>query len=280
MKSIIKQILIEEKQKKSYYERLNGSKLKKSVYKQIHNYINEENRNGDMRYFYAADIISEVSERFAIDYTTSSYLVFKYLIDDDFAPTRNYNLSDWLYKSNNVLGFLKSSGYYEKYVDIHSFHDLIIEDDKVILDVEWIDFTNWFTEPETAEQALGEDWAEFFDIWRKDTDFEEICDLLDDEAVKYVIERLIEEYDGKDIYGLEHREEFEHLHGINDFFNMREKADEIRQITDPYTLHVLIEESDLSGAEVVDDMYSDYNIAYNLVAEDEIFKECKSEIEG
>tara|TARA_B110000211_G_scaffold70608_1_gene81734 strand:+ start:576 stop:1661 length:1086 start_codon:yes stop_codon:yes gene_type:complete len=277
MKSLIRKLLTEEKQKKSFYSRFNKGGLKKAVDKQIDAYMGEIGR---LHNFYGSDIISEVAQKWALDYTTSSYLIFKYLMERDEDPTTIYNMSDWLYKSNDVLDFLKSSGYYEKYVELHSFHDLIIEDGKVILDVEWIDFANWFDEPEVVEKALGEDWAEFFDIWRKDTEFLEICELLDDEAVKYVLERLIEDYDGKDIYGLNHREEFTYLHGDNDFFNMSEKADEVRQITDRYNLNVFIDESDLSQSEVVDDMYNEYSNAYNLVAEDEIFKECKSEIES
>jgi hypothetical protein len=276
MKSLIRKILTEEKQKKSFYSRFNGGGLEKASTKVVSKYIEGI---GHLHNFYGDTIITEMRDKFALDYTTASYLVFKGLMNIDEDPTELYNLSDWLYKSDDPIDFLKSSGYYGEHINLGSFHDVVEHKGTYTLDTDWIDLVDWFDDSSIAEQGLGEDWGEFFQIWRGDVDFEEVCNSLDREAIDYVLDRIIRDYEGKDIYGLEHREEFTHLHGINDFFNVSEKANEIKEITDPYNLHVFIEESDLYESDLVSDMYMEYNVAYNLATEDDVFKECKSTIE-
>jgi hypothetical protein len=105
----------------------------------------------------------------------------------------------------------------------------------------------------------------------------DITEALSDENIKYIIDYIIENYNGQSIGDLSHRDEFEGLLNEDGELIVDER---LRTITDGYNLGILIDESDLSHEDIADNLTGAYNRAHNSAAEGELWKEAKDEIEG
>ena len=187
-------------------------------------------------------------------------------------------LCDFTYRSNDVMGLLKASGYYDEYVlNRDSFRDIKkTEDGRILFSVDhWVDFAPLFRNEGVAEQVLSEDWFELYGYY--DHPITEVVDALSDENVKYVIEAIIEKHEGESISGLEHREEFEDL--LNEDGDLV-IDDRLKTITDSYNLGILLSESELVDSDISSDLTNAYSNAYNSAAEGELWEEAKDKIEG
>lgn len=270
-------LIKEENKKISSYEKIKSHKIFPHLIDFIKNKENEESN-----YLYSihhyTEIIDEMVENYGIPYTLGAFTLLYYLIQDNVDPQEIMSLSDFTYRSNDVMGLLKASGYYDEYVlDRDSFRDIKkTEDGRILFSVDhWIDFAPLFREEGIAEQVLSEDWFELYDYY--DHPITEVVDALSNENVKYVIETIIEKHRGESISGLEHREEFEDL--LNEDGDLI-IDDRLKTITDSYNLGILLSESELLDSDISSDLNSAYNSAYNSAAEGELWEEAKNEIEG
>jgi hypothetical protein len=75
----------------------------------------------------------------------------------------------------------------------------------------------------------------------------DITEALSDENIKYIIDYIIENYNGQSIGDLSHRNEFEGLLNEDGELIVDER---LRTITDGYNLGILIDESDLSHEDI------------------------------
>jgi hypothetical protein len=280
MKSLIRKILLEEK-KMSRYDRIKNSKIKKYTDKYL-----TKAAGGD-KYISAREEISHLEETLSLDYTDASFLVFTWLFENDYDVLSYDKMDEYLYKSDDPVGFLKSSGYYDAEIKPTDFQDIEgTEDGKLILRVDgWSDFKEYFDEEEIAERVLGEDWAELFDTWGH-TDLDEICGALNDKAILDVINHIIDNVDY--IGEIGHRDEFTEQMGevgsdMEGVIDVKRFANDLRNI-DGYNLCILIDEgTDIDGGDTLDEvergLRSAYNNAFNGAAEDEIFTQLREEIE-
>jgi len=271
-------LIKEENKKISSYEKIKSHK----IFPHLLDFIKDkENEESDYMYstHHYGQIITDMTETYGIPYTLGAFTLLYYLIEDGVDPQEIMSLSDFTYKSNDIMGLLKASGYYDKYVlnRDDSFRDIKkTEDGRILFSVDhWVDFAPLFREESIAEQVLSEDWFEFYDYYNYP--ITEVVDALSDENVKYVIEAIIEKHEGESISGLEHREEFEDL--LNEDGDLI-IDDRLKTITDSYNLGILLSESELHDSDIASDLNSAYNSAYNSAAEGELWGEAKDEIEG
>lgn len=270
-------LIKEENKKISSYEKIKSHKIFPHLIDFIKNKENEESN-----YMYSIhhynEIIDEMVENYGIPYTLGAFTLLYYLIQDNVDPQEIMSLSNFTYKSNDVMGLLKASGYYDEYVlDRDSFRDIKkTEDGRILFSVDhWVDFAPLFREEDTAEQVLSEDWFELYDYYNYP--ITEVVDALSNENVKYVIEAIIEKHRGESISGLEHREEFEDL--LNEDGDLI-IDDRLKTITDSYNLGILLSESELLDSDISSDLNNAYNSSYNSATEGELWEEAKDEIEG
>ena len=280
MNPIIKKILREQKVFKTHFQKLYGSRLKGVVYNVIDKIAEDEDDGIEYAF---EDIISELQKKLALTYSDASFYLFSYLIEhiEDDPINSGRGLEDWLYKTDDEIDFLKTSGYYEKYIDYTEFTDVDVVEDKIIFSVpDWIDFSEWFDDTNVSVEVFSEDWSELFDLWGED--FETICGYLDETSIKHITDIIIKENKGKRISGLGHRDEFDHMLDDNDEILVDgHNIQNIKNIDDGYNLHVFIEEGDFEGkSELIREMRSLYGLSYNTAAEADIFKLLQSEITG
>ncbi len=232
-------LIKEENKKISSYEKIKSHR----IFPHLLDFIKDkENQEHDSFYstHYYSEIIDEMVENYGIPYTLGAFTLLYYLIEDGADPQEFMSLSDFTYKSNDVMGLLKASGYYDEYVlNRDSFRDIKkTEDGRILFSVDqWVDFAPLFSEESIAEQVLSEDWFEMYSYY--DRPITEVVDDLSDENVKYVIEAIIEKHRGESISGLEHREEFEDL--LNEDGDLV-IDDRLKTITDSYNLGILLSE--------------------------------------
>jgi hypothetical protein len=282
MKSIIRNILLEEVEKKSRYLKINDSRLGKVILQEIENYDDGDD------YYEIEGLFTDISEKYAIEKEYVKFIYFKNLIDQGNDPEKESYLSDWLYKVSDVMSFLIDSGYYNKFINLTHFNDIWkIGDDKYVFIVDsWYDFSYLFDDPYIPEQVLSEDWAEIFDTWYG-TDLDEIFNSLNDKGIRVIQDFIIENV--SHIVDIGHREEFnEHGMGITGavgsdeegVIDVQSNVENIRQITDNYNLLLLVDEGDFPEKdELISNLKSAYNNSYNGAAEDELFEQIKSQIE-
>ena len=271
-------LIKEENKKISSYEKIKSHR----IFPHLLDFIKDK-ENEESNYMYSTqhytEIIDEMVENYGIPYTLGAFTLLYYLIEDGVDPQEIMSLSDFTYKSNDIMGLLKASGYYDKYVlnRDDSFRDIKkTEDGRILFSVDhWVDFAPLFREESIAEQVLSEDWFEFYDYYNYP--ITEVVDALSDENVKYVIEAIIEKHRGESISGLDYREEFEDL--LNEDGDLI-IDDRLKTITDSYNLGILLSESELHDSDIASDLNSAYNSAYNSAAEGELWGEAKDEIEG
>ena len=270
-------LIKEENKKISSYEKIKSHK----IFPHLLDFIKDkENEESDYMYstHHYGQIITDMTETYGIPYTLGAFTLLYYLIEDGVDPQEIMSLSDFTYKSNDIMGLLKASGYYDEYVlNRDSFRDIKkTEDGRILFSVDhWVDFAPLFREESIAEQVLSEDWFELYNYY--DYLMTEVVDDLSDENVKYVIEAIIEKHRGESISGLEDREEFEDLLNENGDLII---DDRLKTITDSYNLGILLSESELHDSDIASDLNSAYNSAYNSAAEGELWGEAKDEIEG
>jgi len=270
--------LIKEEYKKiSSYEKIKSHRIFPHLLDFIKYKENEESNYMYSTHHYS-EIIAEMVENYGIPYTLGAFTLLYYLIEDGVDPQEIMSLSDFTYKSKDVMGLLKASGYYDEYVlNRDSFRDIKkTEDGRILFSVDhWVDFAPLFRNEGVAEQVLSEDWFEMYDYYSYP--ITEVVDALSNENVKYVIEAIIEKHRGESISGLEHREEFEDLLNENGDLII---DDRLKTITDSYNLGILLSESELLDSDISSDLTNAYSNAYNSAAEGELWKEAKDEIEG
>jgi hypothetical protein len=270
-------LIKEENKKISSYEKIKSHR----IFPHLLDFIKDkENEESDYMYstHHYSEIIDEMVENYGIPYTLGAFTLLYYLIEDGVDPQEIMSLSDFTYKSNDIMGLLKASGYYDEYVlDRDSFRDIKkTEDGRILFSVDhWVDFAPLFREESIAEGVLSEDWFEYYDYYNYP--MPEIVDALSDENVKYVIEAIIEKHRGESISGLDHREEFEDL--LNEDGDLI-IDDRLKTITDSYNLGILLSESELLDSDISSDLTSAYSNAHNSAAEGELWGEAKDEIEG
>jgi hypothetical protein len=278
MKSIIKNILLEEVAKKSIYLKMNDGKFGNA----IRRHLEKDVTWGDIDYE-----MDELAEKYAIPAEYIKFITFKYIVDEGDDPEKEMYLDNWLYKASDTMAFLKESGFYDEYVDINNFMDIKIIGDKIFLQVDgWYDFKDLFDSEYVAEQVLAEDWAELFDSWN--TDLNEIFNILNDRGIKIIQDFIIENVEK--IYNIGHREEFNEdgmeMTGAvgsdeEGVIDVKSNVENIRQITDTYNLLLLVDEGEFPEKdELISNLKSAYNNSYNGVAEDELFQKMKGEIES
>ena len=268
-------LIKEEEKKASVYERFLNHKITPYVMEKIEelNYDNE-----DIYGYTVVDLVEEIENTFGLSYHLASFAVFTWLLRDGIDPEDNWYLTDWLYKSPDPMGYLKHSGYYDEYIKDISFNDIDkTEDGKVIFSVDnWEEFADLFDSPDMVRGILGEDWYEMFNYY--DYPMTDITEALSDENIKYIIDYIIENYNGQSIGDLSHRNEFEEIINEDGELIVDERLKTI--LIDGYNLGILIDESDLSNDDIANSLTSAYNSAYNSAAEGELWKEVKDEIEG
>ena len=270
-------LIKEENKKISSYEKIKSHR----IFPHLLGFIKDkENEESDYMYstHHYSEIIDEMVENYGIPYTLGAFTLLYYLIEDDVDPHEIMTLGDFTYRSNDVMGLLKSSGYYDEYVlNRDSFRDIKkTEDGRILFSVDhWVDFAPLFRNEGVAEQVLSEDWFELYGYY--DHPITEVVDALSDENVKYVIEAIIEKHEGESISGLEHREEFEDL--LNEDGDLV-IDDRLKTITDSYNLGILLSESELVDSDISSDLTNAYSNAYNSAAEGELWEEAKDKIEG
>lgn len=270
-------LIKEENEKISSYEKIKSHR----IFPHLLDFIKyKENQESDYMYstHHYSEIIDEMVENYGIPYTLGAFTLLYYLIEDGFDPQEIMSLSDYTYKSKDVMGLLKASGYYDEYVlNRDSFRDIKkTEDGRILFSVDhWVDFAPLFRNEGVAEQVLSDDWFEMYGYYNYP--ITEIVDALSNENVKYVIEKIIEDYRGEEISGLDHREEFEDLLNENGDLVI---DDRLKTITDSYDLGILLSESELSESDFIDELNRSFNSAYNSAAEGELWKEAQDEIEG
>jgi len=268
-------LIKEEEKKASVYERFLNHKITPYVMEKIEelNYDNE-----DIYGYTVVDLVDEIEDTFGLSYHLASFAVFTWLLRDGIDPEDNWYLTDWLYKSPDPMGYLKHSGYYDEYIKDISFNDIDkTEDGKVIFSVDnWEEFADLFDSPDMVRGILGEDWYEMFNYY--DYPMTDITESLSDENIKYIIDYIIENYNGQSIGDLSHRNEFEEIINEDGELIVDERLKTI--LIDGYNLGILIDESDLSNDDIANSLTSAYNSAHNSAAEGELWKEVKDEIEG
>ena len=266
-------LLKEAEKKESIYQRFLRHKIVPYVMERIEDYSTE---NEDIYAYSVVNLIEDIQEEFGMSYDLASFAVFTYLVREDMDPLEHWYLPDWLYKIDQPMEYLKHSGFYDEYITDVAFNDIEkTEDGRVIFSVDnWEEFADLFDEADAVRSILGEDWFEFFDYY--DYPITEIVDALSNENVKYVIETIIEKYEGESIYGLEHREEFEDLLNENGDLVI---DDRLKTITDSYNLGILLSESELLDSDIVNELTNAYNSSYNSATEGELWEEAKNEIE-
>jgi len=270
-------LIKEENKKISSYEKIKSHR----IFPHLLGFIKDkENEESDYMYstHHYSEIIDEMVENYGIPYTLGAFTLLYYLIEDDVDPHEIMTLGDFTYRSNDVMGLLKASGYYDEYVlNRDSFRDIKkTEDGRILFSVDhWVDFAPLFRNEGVAEQVLSEDWFELYGYY--DHPITEVVDALSDENVKYVIEAIIEKHEGESISGLEHREEFEDL--LNEDGDLV-IDDRLKTITDSYNLGILLSESELVDSDISSDLTNAYSNAYNSAAEGELWEEAKDKIEG
>lgn len=273
MKSIIRNILLEKVVNKTNYLKINDSKIGNA----IRGHLDEDITWGDLDYE-----MEEMAEKYAIPAEYIKFITFKYIIDNGYNPEDEYPLHVWLYKVTDTMAFIKDSGFYDEYVDITRFSDIDIKDGRVYFyATSWYDFKDLFDNKYVAEQLLSEDWAELYDAW--DTDLTEIFDTLNDRGIKIIQDFIIDSV--TEITEIGHREEFDYMTGDvgsdnEGVITISDNVDNIRSINDTYNLMLLVDEGEfLEKDDLISNLKSAYNNAYNGVAEDELFQEMKKEIE-
>ena len=270
-------LIKEENKKISSYEKIKSHR----IFPHLLDFIKDkENEESDYMYstHHYSEIIAEMVENYGIPYTLGAFTLLYYLIQDNFDPQEIMSLSDYTYKSNDVMGLLKASGYYDEYVlNRDSFRDIKkTEDGRILFSVDhWVDFAPLFREESIAEGILSEDWFEMYDYY--DYPMTDITESLSDENIKYIIDYIIENYNGQSIGDLSHRNEFEEIINEDGELIVDERLKTI--ILDGYNLGILIDESDLSNEDIANSLTSAYNSAYNSAAEGELWEEAKNEIE-
>ena len=270
-------LIKEENEKISSYEKIKSHRIFPHLLDFIKDKENEEHDSFYSTHYYS-EIIDEMVENYGIPYTLGAFTLLYYLIEDGADPQEFMSLSDFTYKSNDVMGLLKASGYYDEYVlNRDSFRDIKkTEDGRILFSVDhWVDFAPLFRNEGVAEQVLSEDWFELYGYY--DYLITDVVDALSNENVKYVIEAIIERHEGESISGLEHREEFEDLLNENGDLVI---DDRLKTITDSYDLGILLSESELLDSDIANDLTNAYNSAYNSAAEGELWEEAQDEIEG
>jgi hypothetical protein len=271
-------LIKEENKKISSYEKIKSHKIFPHLLDFIKDKENEESDSFYSTHHYS-EIVNEMVKNYGIPYTLGAFTLLYYLIEDDVDPHEIMTLGDFTYKSNDIMGLLKASGYYDEYVlNRDSFRDIKkTEDGRILFSVDqWVDFAPLFREESIAEQVLGEDWFEIYGYY-DGYPITEVVDALSDENVKYVIEAIIEKHEGESISGLEHREEFEDL--LNEDGDLV-IDDRLKTISDSYNLGILLSESELLNSDISSDLTNAYNSAHNSAAEGELWEEAKDEIEG
>ena len=268
-------LIKEEEKKASVYERFLSHKITPYVMEKIEelNYDNE-----DIYGYTVVDLVDEIENTFGLSYHLVSFAVFTWLLRDGTDPQDHWYLTDWLYKSPDPMGYLKHSGYYDEYIKDISFNDIDkTEDGRVILSVDnWEEFADLFDSPDMVRGILGEDWYELYGYY--DYPMTDITEALSDENIKYIIDYIIENYNGQSIGDLSHRNEFEEILNEDGELIVDERLKTI--LIDGYNLGILIDESDLSHEDIANNLTSAYNSAHNSAAEGELWKEAKDEIEG
>lgn len=268
-------LIKEEEKKTSVYERFLSHKITPYVMEKIEqeNYDNE-----DIYGYTVVDLVQEIEDTFGLSYHLASFAVFTWLLRDGTDPEDHWYLADWLYKSPDPMGYLKHSGYYDEYIKDISFNDIDkTEDGKVIFSVDnWEEFADLFDSPDMVRGILGEDWYEMFNYY--DYPMTDITEALSDENIKYIIDYIIENYNGQSIGDLSHRNEFEEIINEDGELIVDERLKTI--LIDGYNLGILIDESDLSNEDIANSLTGAYNSAHNSAAEGELWKEAKDEIEG
>jgi hypothetical protein len=278
MKSIIKNILLEEVAKKSMYLKMNDGKFGNA----IRRHLEKDVTWGDIDYE-----MSELAEKYAIPEEYIKFITFKYIVDEGDDPEKEMYLDNWLYKASDPMAFFKDSGYYDKFIDITHFHDIIkTGDDKYVLLIDsWYDLSYLFDDAYIPEAVLSEDWAELYDAWG--TSLDEIFNTLNDRGIRIIQDFIIQNVDK--IYDIGHREEFNE-HGMEitgavgtdeeGIIDVKSNVENIRQITDNYNLLLLVDEGEFPEKDdLISNLKNAYNNAYNGVAEDELFGQMKSQIE-
>ncbi|MDB4335497.1 hypothetical protein N9994_00375 [bacterium] len=268
-------LIKEEEKKASVYERFLSHKIIPYIMEKIEqeNYDNE-----DIYGHTVVDLVQEIEDTFGLSYHLASFAVFTWLLRDGSDPEDHWYLADWLYKSPDPMGYLKHSGYYDEYIKDISFNDIDkTEDGKVIFSVDnWEEFADLFDSPDMVRGILGEDYYEMFNYY--DYPMTDITESLSDENIKYIIDYIIENYNGQSIGDLSHRNEFEEIINEDGELIVDERLKTI--LIDGYNLGILIDESDLSNEDIANSLTSAYNSAHNSAAESELWKEAKDEIEG
>ena len=268
-------LIKEEEKKASVYERFLSHKITPYVMEKIEelNYDNE-----DIYGYTVVDLVQEIEDTFGLSYHLASFAVFTWLLRTGTDPEEHWYLNGWLYKSPDPMGYLKHSGYYDEYIKDISFNDIEkTEDGKVIFSVDnWEEFADLFDSPDTVRGILGEDWYELYGYY--DYPMTDITEALSDENIKYIIDYIIENYNGQSIGDLSHRNEFEEILNEDGELIVDERLKTI--LIDGYNLGILIDESDLSNEDIANNLTSAYNRAHNSAAEGELWKEAKDEIEG
>lgn len=272
MKSIIRNILLEEVEKKSMYLKINDSKLGNFIRQNI----DLEDYN-----FEILTGIEEMSDEYGIEQEYIKFIWFKHLIDNEEDPEdSNYGLpmDEWLYRVSDKKAFCRDSGFITQWVNPLNFGDIETKGKKILFGVGgWYEFADLFDEKTLAENVLSEDWAELYDVWG--TDMGEIFNNLNETGIRKIQDYIIENVD--EIVEIGHREEFWDLtENTNGVITIAGNEDYIRGIDDNYTLYVLVSDGEFDGKdELYRNIKSAYNNAYNGVAEDEIFIELKNSIE-
>ena len=267
-------LLKEAEKKESIYQRFLRHKIVPYIMERIEYYSTE---NEDIYGYSVLNLIEDIEDGFGMSYDLASFAVFTYLVREDINPLEYWHLPDWLYKIDQPMEFLKHSGFYDKYMTDVDFNDIEkTEDGRVIFYVDnWEEFADLFDEPDAVRGILGEDWFQMYDYY--DYPMTDITGPLSDENIKYVIDYIIENYNGKSIGDLSHRNEFEELLNEDGELIVDERLKTI--ILDGYNLGILIDESDLSHEDIAHELTSAYNSSYNSAAEGELWEEAKNEIE-
>ena len=108
-------LIKEENKKISSYEKIKSHK----IFPYLLDFIKDkENEESDYMYstHHYSEIIAEMVENYGIPYTLGAFTLLYYLIEDGVDPQEIMSLSDFTYKSKDVMGLLKASGYYDEYV--------------------------------------------------------------------------------------------------------------------------------------------------------------------
>ena len=266
-------LLKEAEKKESIYQRFLRHKIVPYVMERIEDYSTE---NEDIYAYSVVNLIEDIEEEFGMSYDLASFAVFTYLVREGTDPLEHWYLPDWLYKIDQPMEYLKHSGFYDEYITEGNFDDIEkTEDGRVIFSVDnWEEFADLFDESDAVRSILGEDWYELYGYY--DYPMTDITESLSDENIKYIIDYIIENYNGQTIGDLSHRNEFEELLNEDGELIVDER---LRTITDGYNLGILIDESDLSHEDIANNLTGAYNSAYNSAAEGELWEEAKNEIE-